>query len=60
MKADNALAMLLIVFKDGSTTQFCSFEAASIAKLLQVRATSVPLHRQQQPHVIAAPRCDSS
>jgi hypothetical protein len=29
--------MLLVVFKDGSSTQFCSFEAESIAKLLQAR-----------------------
>jgi hypothetical protein len=36
VKADNALAMILLVFKDGSSTQFCSFEAANIAKLLQV------------------------
>jgi nicotinamide mononucleotide (NMN) deamidase PncC len=28
--------MLLLVFKDGSSTQFCSFEAENIAKLLQV------------------------
>ena len=39
VKADNSLAMLLIVFKDGSSTQFCSFEAANIAKSLQVRSS---------------------
>ncbi len=36
VKAQNELAMLLLVFKDGSSTQFCSFEAENIAKLLQV------------------------
>lgn len=41
VKADNALAMILLVFKDGSSTQFCSFEAANIAKLLQVHCPLV-------------------
>jgi hypothetical protein len=33
--------MILLVFKDGSSTQFCSFEAANIAKLLQVHCPLV-------------------
>ena len=63
VKADNALAMLLIVFKDGSSTQFCSFEAANIAKLLQVRSprVAVAVTRSALPaHPAAAPcRCSS-
>ena len=56
VKADNSLAMLLIVFKDGSSTQFCSFEAANIAKLLQVRSSRRAVTRSTLPaHTTAAP-----
>lgn len=64
VKADNALAMILLVFKDGSSTQFCSFEAANIAKLLQVRSLlfciTLSPARAAALYAVAAPRRVSS
>jgi len=58
VKAQNELAMLLLVFKDGSSTQFCSFEAENIAKLLQV---TIPHFTHASTHAGAvSSRCCSA
>lgn len=50
--------MLLLVFKDGTSTQFCSFEAENIAKLLQV---TIPYFTHVSTHAGAvSSRCCSA